>query len=130
MSDDRNFRYGYYEKVGFRGVEEKKSLDILLSEKPSDLLSKLSSFTLRFALPGMYRKLIWKFLLNVLSPQSEKDEFVVNEQYMLCNDMRRALQVMLYVDDNTNNSQLLVLMFFLEFAELDIDINKQVFNYY
>ena len=31
MADDpqRNFRSAYYEKVGFRGVEEKKSLEIL-----------------------------------------------------------------------------------------------------
>ena len=128
MSEDRNFRYCYYEKVGFRGVEEKKSLDILLGEKPNDLLAKLSQFTLRFALPGMYRKLVWKLLLNVMSfnTNSDTDQFVVNQQYMLCNDMRRALKIMLYIDDNTNHSKLLVLMFFLEFGELDVDINKQV----
>ena len=34
MTDDsqRNFRSVYYEKVGFRGVEEKKSLEILLKD--------------------------------------------------------------------------------------------------
>lgn len=41
MADDpqRNFRSAYYEKVGFRGVEEKKSLEILLKDNP---LGKLS----------------------------------------------------------------------------------------
>lgn len=36
MTDDpqRNFRSAYYEKVGFRGVEEKKSLEILLKDNP------------------------------------------------------------------------------------------------
>lgn len=36
MADDpqRNFRSIYYEKVGFRGVEEKKSLEILLKDVP------------------------------------------------------------------------------------------------
>lgn len=36
MTDDsqRNFRSVYYEKVGFRGVEEKKSLEILLKDDP------------------------------------------------------------------------------------------------
>lgn len=36
MADDpqRNFRSAYYEKVGFRGVEEKKSLEILLKDNP------------------------------------------------------------------------------------------------
>lgn len=34
MAEDpqRNFRSVYYEKVGFRGVEEKKSLEILLKD--------------------------------------------------------------------------------------------------
>jgi hypothetical protein len=27
-TDERNFRSYYYEKVGFRGVEEKKTLEI------------------------------------------------------------------------------------------------------
>lgn len=42
MADDsqRNFRSVYYEKVGFRGVEEKKSLEILLKD---DRLGKLIS---------------------------------------------------------------------------------------
>jgi hypothetical protein len=39
-------RSHYYEKVGFRGVEEKKSLDILLAEKPIER-EKLQSFCLR-----------------------------------------------------------------------------------
>ena len=34
MTEDsqRNFRSVYYEKVGFRGVEEKRSLEILLKD--------------------------------------------------------------------------------------------------
>lgn len=34
MEDTRNFRSIYYEKVGCRSVEEKKSLEILLKENP------------------------------------------------------------------------------------------------
>lgn len=36
MAEDpqRNFRSAYYEKVGFRGVEEKRSLEILLKDNP------------------------------------------------------------------------------------------------
>ncbi len=36
MAEDpqRNFRSAYYEKVGFRGVEEKKSLEILMKDNP------------------------------------------------------------------------------------------------
>lgn len=30
MADDRNFRSAYYEKVGYKGVDEKKNLESLL----------------------------------------------------------------------------------------------------
>lgn len=127
MNEDRNFRYGYYEKVGFRGVEEKKSLDILLREKPIDLLSKLSQFTSRFLLPGLYRKLVWKFLLNVCTPDCEHDDFLIQEQRALCHDLTRALNVMLLTDESTSSSKLLVLMYFLELGQLELDVHKQVY---
>ena len=41
-------------QVGFRGVEEKKSLDLLLGEKPVDL-ARVQNFCLRFPLPSIYR---------------------------------------------------------------------------
>lgn len=62
-TDERNFRSSYYEKVGFRSVEERKSLEILLKEKPLDKI-KLSQFCLRFSVPGIYRNLVWKVLLG------------------------------------------------------------------
>lgn len=45
MTEDpqRNFRSAYYEKVGFRGVEEKKSLEILLKDNPLGMLVLLLS---------------------------------------------------------------------------------------
>lgn len=43
MEDARNFRSSYYEKVGCRSVEEKKSLEILLKENPVNL-PKLKQF--------------------------------------------------------------------------------------
>lgn len=65
MADDsqRNFRSVYYEKVGFRGVEEKKSLEILLKD---DRLGKLISL---FAL--------FLFLLGA-------GEGVIGNVYLLC----------------------------------------------
>ena len=47
MGSERNFRSYYYEKMGFRGVEEKKSLDILLRERPIDL-DRIHNFCLRW----------------------------------------------------------------------------------
>lgn len=45
MTEDpqRNFRSAYYEKVGFRGVEEKKSLEILLKDNPLGMLKHIYS---------------------------------------------------------------------------------------
>ena len=65
----RNFRSTYLEKVGIKGVEEKKSLDIILKDKNVDL-QKLKQFCQRFTLPAAYRLYVWKIILgkfNVLS---------------------------------------------------------------
>ncbi|KAI2540905.1 TBC1D7 isoform 3, partial [Pan troglodytes] len=69
MTEDsqRNFRSVYYEKVGFRGVEEKKSLEILLKDDRLDT-EKLCTFSQRFPLPSMYRALVWKVLLGLEKP--------------------------------------------------------------
>ena len=60
---ERNFRTHYYEKVGFRAVEEKKSVEILLKEETINK-EKLLQFCLRFGIPAMYRTYVWKLLLG------------------------------------------------------------------
>lgn len=62
-ADERNFRSAYYEKVGFRSVEEKKSLEILLKDRPLDQ-GKLKQFCLRFTVPAVHRNFVWKLLLG------------------------------------------------------------------
>lgn len=62
-TDDRNFRSAYYEKVGCRSVEERKSLEILLKEKPLNR-SKLKQFCLSYTVPGGYRNSLWNILLG------------------------------------------------------------------
>ena len=58
-----NFRSQYYGRVGFKSVEEKKSLEILLKEKLLDA-NKIRQFCLRFPVPALYRPLLWKVLLG------------------------------------------------------------------
>lgn len=65
MADERNFRSTYYEKVGCRGVEERKSLEILLKEKPLNL-TKLTQFCIRFTVPKIHRTVLWNSLLGNL----------------------------------------------------------------
>ncbi|XP_007487995.1 TBC1 domain family member 7 isoform X2 [Monodelphis domestica] len=102
MAEDsqRNFRSVYYEKVGFRGVEEKKSLEILLKDDPLDI-EKLCTFSQRFPLPSMYRGLVWKVILGILPPHYESHAQVMmyrKEQYT---DVLHALKVIRFVSDST-----------------------------
>ncbi|NXC67804.1 TBCD7 protein, partial [Anhinga anhinga] len=116
MADDsqRNFRSVYYEKVGFRGVEEKKSLEILLKDdRLGKLISlfplllwwfdieKLCTFSQRFPLPSMYRILVWKVLLGIIPPHHESHALVMKyrkEQYW---DIHHALRVIRFINDST-----------------------------
>ncbi|XP_074940148.1 TBC1 domain family member 7 isoform X1 [Phalacrocorax aristotelis] len=102
MADDsqRNFRSVYYEKVGFRGVEEKKSLEILLKDDRLDI-EKLCTFSQRFPLPSMYRILVWKVLLGIIPPHHESHALVMKyrkEQYW---DIHHALRVIRFISDST-----------------------------
>ncbi|NXU52516.1 TBCD7 protein, partial [Turnix velox] len=116
MADDsqRNFRSVYYEKVGFRGVEEKKSLEILLKDDRyfkftlifknfyvSTDIEKLCTFSQRFPLPSMYRILVWKVLLGIIPPHHESHALVMKyrkEQYW---DVHHALRVIRFINDST-----------------------------
>lgn len=80
MTDERNFRSSYYEKVGCRGVEEKKSLEILMKEKPWDKM-KLKQFCLRFTVPAAYRNVVWKVLLGKLQTKQDSNQKKVFSQY-------------------------------------------------
>ena len=74
-AEERNFRNQYYDKMGFRVVEEKKSLETMLSSDTIDV-KKMTAFCLRFSLPIVTRPLVWKVLLTVLPPHRENHEFV------------------------------------------------------
>ena len=63
MADQRNFRSAYLEKVGIKGVEEVKAIEILLREQPLDR-SKLVQFCQRYPVPATYRPYLWKVLLG------------------------------------------------------------------
>lgn len=63
-ADERNFRSAYYEKVGCKNVEERKTLEILLKEKILDRI-KLRQFCLRYSLPAAPRSFVWKICLGI-----------------------------------------------------------------
>ncbi|XP_028335079.1 TBC1 domain family member 7 isoform X2 [Physeter macrocephalus] len=119
MTEDsqRNFRSVYYEKVGFRGVEEKKSLEILLKDDCLDI-EKLCTFSQRFPLPSMYRALVWKVLLGILPPHHESHAQVMmyrREQY---SDVLHALEVIRFISDATPQVEVCLYMHRLESGKL------------
>ena len=67
-------------QVGFRGVEEKKSLDLLLGEKPVDL-ARVQNFCLRFPLPSIYR--IQVILKPFFSPLLEMDNKCILNMFQI-----------------------------------------------
>ncbi|NWQ95761.1 TBCD7 protein, partial [Burhinus bistriatus] len=130
MADDsqRNFRSVYYEKVGFRGVEEKKSLEILLKDdRLGKLISlKLCTFSQRFPLPSMYRILVWKVLLGIIPPHHESHALVMKyrkEQYW---DIHHALRVIRFINDSTPQVDVFLRIHQLESGKLPRNLAFQL----
>ncbi|XP_018419155.1 PREDICTED: TBC1 domain family member 7 isoform X1 [Nanorana parkeri] len=119
MAEDsqRNFRSVYYEKVGFRGVEEKKSLEILLKDDRLDI-EKICTFSQRFPLPSMYRILVWKVLLGILPPHQETHLVVMVHRREQFYDVHHALQVMRFINDTTPQTEAFLHMHQLEMGKL------------
>jgi TBC1 domain family member 7 len=69
-----NFRSSYYEKVGYRSVEEKKSLEFLLKENPVNL-PKLKQFLKLFSVPSFQRAIIYNVVLQVYPIYMESKEW-------------------------------------------------------
>ncbi|KAB1261761.1 TBC1 domain family member 7 [Camelus dromedarius] len=131
MTEDsqRNFRSVYYEKVGFRGVEEKKSLEILLKDDRLDV-EKLCTFSQRFPLPSMYRALVWKVLLvfcpfpppwvfvGILPPHHESHAQVMTYRKEQYSDVLHALEVIRFISDATPQVEVYLHMHRLESGKL------------
>ncbi|XP_001604899.4 TBC1 domain family member 7 [Nasonia vitripennis] len=125
MIDERNFRSSYYEKVGFRSVEEKKSLEMLLRDRPFDK-AKLKQFCLRFTVPVIYRNLLWKILLGVIPVYEESHAFVMAQRTAEFKDLRKALKDAKITDDTTKPHQMFLMMWLLRTRRAKIDISSQL----
>ncbi|CAG9760143.1 unnamed protein product [Ceutorhynchus assimilis] len=121
--EERNFRSIYYEKVGFKSVEEKKSLEILLKDKSLDLI-KLKQFCVRFSVPQTYRCLLWKLLLGILPTKVQCHEFVTSQRKQEFNNLLQALVFMKIVDERTPKSQVFLVMWLLQTNNLTFDYSN------
>lgn len=135
-TEDRNFRCGYYEKVGFGGIDEKKSLEILLREKPQDLLARLAQLASRYSLSSVQRKHVWQLLLDVVRPDNEISEIQSQVQRAIVTDIINGLKLMEIVDEDcldversNNQSKLIVIIFLFETRQMSLNITLQV-NYF
>ncbi|KAK1125823.1 hypothetical protein K0M31_005361 [Melipona bicolor] len=125
MADERNFRSSYYEKVGFRSVEEKKSLEILLKERPLDK-AKLKQFCLRFTVPAKYRNFLWKVLLDVIPIYIDSHEFIISQRKAEFQDLQKALKVTKILDDYTKPHLMFLTMWLLRTRRAKLDMNTQL----
>ncbi|XP_076295836.1 TBC1 domain family member 7 isoform X2 [Lasioglossum baleicum] len=125
MADERNFRSSYYEKVGFRSVEEKRSLEILLKERPFDK-AKLKQFCLRFTVPTIYRNFLWKILLDVIPVYVESHEFIMNQRKAEFQDLQKALKVTKILDDYTKPHLMFLTMWLLRNRRAKLDMSAQL----
>lgn len=144
-TDERNFRSTYYEKVGCRSVEEKRSLEILLKEKPLNR-TKLKQFCLRFTVPSVHRALLWNLLLGKLDGSHylpddlthqcitvglapvfcDSHDYVMAQWSMVYDDLLRALKVLRLIDDKTSKSRIFYAMWLLENRKLKAGVNINV----
>ncbi|XP_012345013.1 TBC1 domain family member 7 [Apis florea] len=125
MTDERNFRSSYYEKVGFRSVEEKRSLEILLKERPFDK-AKLKQFCLRFTVPAIYRNFLWKVLLDIIPVYVESHEFIISQRKAEFQDLQKALKIAKILDDYTKPHLMFLTMWLLRTRRAKLDMNTQL----
>ena len=129
MGSERNFRSHYYEKMGFRGVEEKKSLDILLREKPIDL-ARIQNFCLRFPLPSIYRVQVWQLLVGVMPVHTTSTEYVWSQRAEMYQEMERALTITRKISANTDTSIKITVVWLLERNCLKVSLNFVHLRFY
>ena len=123
--DDRNFRSHYYEKVGFRSVDERKTIDALLGEDPVSV-SKCSQFALSCAVPSSRRCELWKVILGVSAVYPNNRDHVHKWRQKAYFDVVRTLRIMGKVDDNLPVARNLTVMNLIFSKSLKFDVEKQL----
>ncbi|XP_030761527.1 TBC1 domain family member 7 [Sitophilus oryzae] len=123
-TDERNFRSVYYEKVGFKSVEEKKSIEMLLKEKPIDQV-KLKQFCLRFTVPHIYRALVWKLLLGIIPMHIKCHKFVMEQRKQEYDDLYHTLHVIKNFNEKTPKQQIFLYMWLIQTRKLTFNINLE-----
>ncbi len=123
--EDRNFRSLYYEKVGFRGVDERKTIEALLAEDPISR-EKCAHFALKFGVPADRRRTLWKVVLNVSAVYPNNREYVSKWKAKPYKDVTRALKVMGKTKDSFPKAKNLTITHLLLANRLKFDVESQL----
>ncbi|TRY75284.1 hypothetical protein TCAL_00688 [Tigriopus californicus] len=91
--DERNFRSHYLGKVGLLGVDEKKTLELLLNEDPVSI-SKCAHFAIKCPVPSARRLHLWKVILGITASHQNNADYVWKWRAKPYHDVMRALKVM------------------------------------
>lgn len=127
-------------------MEEKKSLEILLKEKPINRI-KLKQFCLRFTVPAVHRSILWNLLLGSLFISAiffnlswhffvtgvfpiyheSNHVYVLKQRSEVFHDLFHALKIMKIIDEQkTPKSRIFYAMWLLETKQLSIGFNIYV----
>ena len=121
--DHRNFRSHYYEKVGFRGVDERKTLEVLWNEDPLNL-EKFSSFTLKYSLPTCDRLSVWKVILGVAPRFAKNKETIWKWKVHPYEDNLRFMKSANRITESMPKAQMQTMLWLLFHGELSTTIGN------
>ena len=119
--EDRNFRSHYYEKVGFKGVDERKTVELLLAEDPINV-DKCACFAVKCSVPTERRLTLWKVVLGVAALHPSNAAVVDKWRRKPYHDVLRALKVMGKVDDKRPKAQNVAVVYLLYTKQLQLDV--------
>ena len=127
--DDRNFRSHYYEKVGFRGVDERKALELLWQDDPLNL-EKFSNFALKHSLPFCDRLSVWKVILSVAPRFAKNKEKHWKWKVNPYEDSLRFMKSSNRIQETMQKSDIQAILWLLFKGELKIDFSSQLSDFW
>lgn len=121
MENEKNFRSSYYTKVGFRMVEERKSIEAFLSPKVD--LVKIRLFLKSYTLPEVHRLRVWRLLLDIAEPETE-DQLQLRQLH--CDQLSRSVIILAPPGSITSEAHQIALMVILARGDAKQSIKEQV----
>lgn len=127
--DDRNFRSHYYENLGFKGVDERKALELLWHEDPLNV-EKFTSFALKHSIPTCDRLSVWKVILGVAPRFAKNKEQNWRWKVLPYEDNLRFMKSAGRITDSMPTAQVQAILWLLFAGELQFDFKNQLSDFW